>query len=106
MKYPHEPEDNAAGDDSAEAHDHEANAHKQGYGDHNSDFCLLGHPFSGYEILEVFLIELGAAEPAVKLFGGPGKAEGRQHQKGNGGQYRQHRTQGSQPHADAAQDNI
>ena len=106
VQRPDNGQDGAADDDAFPAHYDEADAHEQAHGGQDAHFGFPGHAFSGCEVLQVVLVEPGAFEPAVQPFRGPGEAEGRQHQKGKGGEDGQHRSRGPEGQADAAEDDI
>ena len=61
------------------------------------------HTFALNGAFQVVLVEPGAGESGVKLFGAFAKAEGCQQQKRERRKQRQHGTQSTQSHADAAQ---
>jgi len=106
MEQPDEPQHDTAHTDASGAHHGKADAHKEGDGDHDTDFGFAGHAAAGDIVFEVFFIQPGIPEPAVQFFGAAGEAEGGQHQEGEGRQHRHYGTHGTQTDAHTAEGDI
>ena len=84
-------------------HHDKADAHEDGHRHHDPHLGFPRHAFALDVAFQVVLVEPGAGESGVKLFGAFAKAEGCQQQKRERRKQRQYGTQSTQSHADAAQ---
>ena len=84
-------------------HHDKADAHEDGHRHHDPHLGFPRHAFALGVAFQVVLVEPGAGESGVKLFGAFAKAEGCQQQKRERRKQKQHGIQSTQSHADAAQ---
>lgn len=84
-------------------HHDKADAHEDGHRHHDPHLGFPRHAFALDVAFQVVLVEPGAGESGVKLFGAFAKAESCQQQKRERRKQRQHGTQSTQSYADAAQ---
>ena len=106
VECPYAAQHDTACDNALGTHHDEANAHEYGDSDHDADLGFPGHAAPCHIVFQIVLIQLGALEPAIQLFGASCKAEGRQHQERKSRQHGHHSAHSTQTDTDTAENDV
>ena len=101
VEQPDRPEDDPPHGDLM--HHDEADRHQQRDGYHDADLRLFCHSLALEKALEIVFIQLRAGEPLMQPFRTARKGVGREQQKRKCRKQRQHRADGAERQADAAE---